>query len=276
MRWWDFHKSQWDNRGITDSDEGFAAFLEASRSRWERVGAHRMVSNPSFEETLRRQWEWKPTSRQLPDGQAFPAYKEAVERRLTSYHFTRPLQLKMNPRQQTEWTNWLEYLNYEQWWLEMLTAVAESLEEQYHQAWKRLLEAPWCPSREAMGSNSTNAASSSTASGFTQTRQRHPGAKTVNLAKELEAARADLDATNKTIDDFIRETASYRRAETAAYYQKLRVKWAVEEARLQGYFDRYMGLCFRRKRSHNILSRLSSMEGFNLEDFVTWLLLYYI
>lgn len=34
------------------------------------------------------------------------------------------------------------------------------------------------------------------------------------------------------IDDFIRETAPYRHAETAAYYQRLRVKWAVKEARL--------------------------------------------
>ena len=114
----------------------------------------------------------------------------------------------------------------------MLTAVAESLEEQYHPAWRKLLEARRCPSKKAMGSNNANVPSSSAASGSTQTRQRRPGARTVNLAKDVEAARADLDTTNKTIDDFIRETASYRRAETAVYYQKLRVKWAVEEARL--------------------------------------------
>lgn len=52
------------------------------------------------------------------------------------------------------------------------------------------------------------------------------------MAKKLKAAEADLDAINKTIDDFIQETAQHRHAETAAYFQKLRVKWAVDEARL--------------------------------------------
>ena len=30
-RWWDFRKSQWDNRGKGDDDQGFSAFLEACR-----------------------------------------------------------------------------------------------------------------------------------------------------------------------------------------------------------------------------------------------------
>ena len=45
---------------------------------------------------------------------------------------------------------------------------------------------------------------------------------------------------------------------------ELLAKVAVLSDYLQGYFDQYMGLCFRRKRSHNVLSRLSNMEGFNL------------
>ncbi len=231
MRWWDFRKSQWDNRGIGDGEEGFSVFLEASRRRYEGMGGRAMVSAPSFEQTVRRQWQQKPASRQLPDGPAFPAYREAVKRRLAPHHFIRPLQLKENPRQQTKWTDWLEYLSYEQWWLEKLTAVAEPLEEQYHQASRRLLEAPRCPSREAMGSNCTNAARSSAASGSTQTRQRRP-AKNVDLAKKLEAARAALEATNKTIDDFIRETVPYTHARKATYYQRHRVEWVVKEARL--------------------------------------------
>ncbi|KAI4183685.1 MAG: hypothetical protein LQ346_006262 [Caloplaca aetnensis] len=232
-RWWDFRKSQWNNRGIGDNEEGFSAFLEASRSRWRRTGAHAMVSASSFEETIRRQWQQKPASRQLPNGQGFSAYSEAVRRRLRSHHFTRPLQLKKNPHQQTKWTNWLEYLNFEQWWSEALTAVAESMvEEENHQPWKRLLEASRCPSREAKGSGGTSAIGSSAALGSTQTRWHPSGAKTDDLTKELEATRADLNATKKMIDDFIRDTASYRLAETAAYYQRLRVEWAVEEARL--------------------------------------------
>lgn len=87
------------------------------------------------------------------------------------------------------------------------------MEEHYHQPWKKLLNASQYPSREAMGEFLE-------ASGSKLIRQRRP-AKNADLAKELEVARAGLDGTNKTINDFIRETARYRRAKTAVYYQKL-------------------------------------------------------
>ena len=222
-RWWNFRKSQWDNRELGDSEEGLSAFFEASRRRYEGMGAKAMVSAPSFEETIRRQWQQMPPSRQLPDDQAFSAYRDAVKIRLMPHHFTRGLRLKKNPHRQDAWTNWLEYLNYEEWCLELLTATAESLEQQHQESWRRL--------RKAMESNSKNASGSSLTSGSTQARHR-PGAKSVNLAKELEAAQADRDASSKTICDFIRETEAYTRAQTAAYYQRHRVEWVIKEARL--------------------------------------------
>lgn len=224
MRWWGFRKSQWSNRGFGDSEEGLSAFLEASRRRYERMGAKAMVSAPSFDETIRRQWQRMPASLQQPDDQAFSTYRDVVKIRLAAHHFTQPLQLKKNLHQQTLWTNWLEYLSYEQWCLEMLTATVESLEQQYHQSWTRLLR--------AMELNSNNAASSSAASGFTQTRKCRPGVGAVNLAKELEAAQAARDVSNKTIYEFIRETKPYTHVQTAAYYQRHRVDWVVKEARL--------------------------------------------
>ena len=230
-RWWDFRKSQWDNRCLSDNEEGFSAFLEASRCKYEGAGWQVMVSSPSFEEATRRLWQHKPASRQLPDGQGFSAYIEMVKRRLNPYHFARPLQMKKNPRQQTKWTNWLEYLSYEQWWLEKLTAAAEPLEEQYQQARRRLLRSPWCSLREVVGSKGTNSASISVASGFTQARQRFLE-KNVDLAKDLATTRAALVATNKMIDNYVRETEPYIHAQTAAYYQRHRVEWVVKEARL--------------------------------------------
>jgi hypothetical protein len=53
-RWWDFRKSQWDNRGIGDSEKGLSAFLEASTRRYKGMGAQAMVSAPSFNETIQR------------------------------------------------------------------------------------------------------------------------------------------------------------------------------------------------------------------------------
>ena len=210
-RWWGFRKSQWSNRGLGDTEEGISAFIEATRRQWGRMGAKAMVSAPSFDETIRRRWQRMPCLQQ-PDDQAFSAYRDVVKIRLAAHHFTQPLQLKKNPHQQTVWTNWLEYLSYEQWCLELLTATVESLEQQYHQSSTRLLS--------AMDLNSNNAASCSAPSDSIQTRQRHPGAKTVNLTKEFEAAQAAGGASKKTI------------YEKAAYYQWYRVNWVVKEARL--------------------------------------------
>lgn len=71
MRWWDFCKSQWDSRGLGDSEAGFSAFLDASRRRYDAVGFKAMVSAPSFNETIRRLWQFMPASRQPPEGQTF-------------------------------------------------------------------------------------------------------------------------------------------------------------------------------------------------------------
>ena len=157
-RWWNFRKSQWSNRGLGDDEDGFSAFLEATRRRYEMIGAKAMLAAPSFNETIRWQWQHMPASRQLPDGQSFAAYKDAAEIRLAPHHFARRLQLKKNPLQQDVWPNWLEYLNYEKWCLESFTATAESLEQQFLESWSRL------SAREADGNvaSSRPVASSST------------------------------------------------------------------------------------------------------------------
>jgi hypothetical protein len=97
MRWWDFRKSQWDSRGLGNSEMGLSAFLEASKRKYEGMGAKAMVSAPSFEETIRRQWQQMPASQELPEVQTFSAYSKAIKIRLASYRFTLPLQLKGHP-----------------------------------------------------------------------------------------------------------------------------------------------------------------------------------
>ncbi|KAF1994017.1 hypothetical protein P154DRAFT_448666, partial [Amniculicola lignicola CBS 123094] len=206
-RWWDFRKWQWDNRGTADGDGGFSAFLAAERRMCERRRIE--VSDSSYEEIARRMWQWKPELRLLSDDQGFPAYKEAVKRRLALHNFNQPLQLMKDPRKQTEWTTWLEYLNFEQWWLERHVAAAEARERQYHQAWKRLLNA-------ALGSS----------------RIRQRGENTVALGKQLAAAQVDLDTAMKAINGFIRDTEPYRDAEITIYHQKNRVQWILKEARV--------------------------------------------
>ena len=47
------HKWQWDNRGKFAGDEGFSAFLESRKKRYLHKGELEMVSDPSFEATVR-------------------------------------------------------------------------------------------------------------------------------------------------------------------------------------------------------------------------------
>ena len=224
MRWWDFRKSQWDSRGLDNSEEGLSAFLEASRRKYEGMDLKAMTCDPSFDETIQRQWQRMPESQELPKGQTFSTYSHAVKTRLAPHHFARPLQLKRYPQKQTAWTNWLEYLSFELRCQETLIRAAESLDMEFHQARKRLLR--------AKQPDGNKAARSSAASDSTQTRQPFLGGKGATKAKELAAARADRDASQKSIGDFIQETEAYTQAHRAALYQRHRVDWVIEEARL--------------------------------------------
>ncbi|CAO1605261.1 hypothetical protein XANCAGTX0491_008783 [Xanthoria calcicola] len=222
MCWWNFRKSQWVSRGLADTEEGFRAFLESSKRKYEGMGAKEMVSEPSFDETIRRQWQQMPAS-QAPESQTFSAYHKAVKIRLAPYHFTPSLQLRKNPQKQAPWTDWLEYLSFELRYLEILTLSADSLEAEFDQSIRRLLR-----TRQP---NGNHAVTSSAGSDSTHSRQRRLGAKGVNMAKELAEAQADRDATRISIDNFVRETRPYTRARRAAFSQRHRVGWVIKEAR---------------------------------------------
>jgi len=236
-RWWDFRKWQWDNRG--NGDGGFSAFLASKRSAHERVGNSGWAYDSSFEETMLRMWQLKPELYLLSNYKGFPAYREAVKRRLAPYNFNRPWQLIKDVRKQSEWATWLEYLNFEQWSLEPHVAAAEAKERQYHQAWTRLLEAVRSLPKagtELHGTkdnfDSLNAATAAAALESSQNQHRHRNMETVALAKQLANAQANLDTAMKTIKGFIQDTAYYRRVEAAVFHQKNRVQWVLKEARV--------------------------------------------
>ncbi|KIH94196.1 hypothetical protein SPBR_06032 [Sporothrix brasiliensis 5110] len=139
-RWWDFQKWQCSQRGDPNGDGGFPLFLEARREMYERMDAHREVAHPMFEANTRRLWQLKPDLRQCGEDQTFSTYTAALKRRLASHNFNRSLQLRKDPGQQMESMTWLEYLNFEQWWLEKSTRALEAKEPRYSKAWKNL---PW-------------------------------------------------------------------------------------------------------------------------------------
>ena len=253
MRWWDFRKWQWDSRGLGNSEGVLSAFLEASKRKYEGMGSNTMASAPWFDETIRRQWQQMPASRELPEGQTFSAYRCAVKMRLAPHHFATPLQLKKYPQKQTAWTNWLEYLSFELRCLEILKLTTKSLDIDFLQAIKRLIRANQL--------NGNKAARSSVASDFAQTRQPSLGGKGATMAKELATALVDLNASQRSIKDFIQETEPYTRAHGAAFYQGHRVEWVIKEARLmESEMSRHRSTAKTKKRKQRDEKELSEPQ----------------
>lgn len=243
-RWWDFCKFQWHNRcpGSAEDGEAFTAFLEAERRIYQDIGAHEMVADSSFEETVKRLWQQKPAFQILPGEKKFAAYKGEVARRLAPYNFRQPLRLKKDPRQQRPWDTWLEYLVFEQWWSEKYDYdISVEVEDcKYNNAWSKILDqlARGAGSAQDKGSLQSDP---SEGSRFGQRRQSTKGVTTTaataaaadfnSLAAELHAVRAELDWTRQALGSFIRDTAAYQRKERAARQQRRRVQWVLAEAR---------------------------------------------
>jgi hypothetical protein len=224
-RWWQFRKSQWDSRGMADSATGFSAFLEACRRRYECSSGRAIVSEPSFNETIHRQWQGMQASLQEPiEGQTFAQYHNTFKIRLAPYCFTPSLQLRKDPQKQNAWTDWLEYLSFEVAYLERLNAVAESLEPDYLQSVRKV--------QSADEADRNSAAITSATSDSTHVRYRAVGEQRGNIPKGSAAGQPDYDASQKSIWNFVRETKACSRARRQALYQRHRVDWVVREARL--------------------------------------------
>lgn len=86
------HKWQWDNRGKIASKEGFSAFLEWRKKRYLHKGESGVVSDSSFEETVRQTWIYESRFFEHFGKDGFTAYACAVEKRLLSHRFTQSFQ----------------------------------------------------------------------------------------------------------------------------------------------------------------------------------------
>ncbi|KAF2014251.1 hypothetical protein BU24DRAFT_212315 [Aaosphaeria arxii CBS 175.79] len=224
-RWWEFRKWQWVNRGAT-GDEGFLEYLTSNRRRDTLRGELKKVCRDSYEESVRNWWEFMSKDRLLEE-QGFHAYQEAVKRNLAPFNFDN-LQLMEDPRKQTQWTTWLEYLNYEQWWLGKCVPAVEREEWQNHQAWERFLEAtrslpPFSEKELAFLDKSCP----DTVAAFTS---QHPVLKPMDYRYGI--TRKDLGSAVKAINDLTKDTERFRRADLVLCQQKNRVKWIIQEARV--------------------------------------------
>lgn len=70
----------------------------------------------------------------------FLDYAEEVKCRLVRHEFTQPFELDDDPEKQDKLTIWVEYLNYEYWWLDKYTNDIERLEPELDRLWQELVD----------------------------------------------------------------------------------------------------------------------------------------
>ena len=136
-RWEEFQKWQLGNRRQA---VGFPAYLAEKCREFERMGAAaKITAQPGFEQTVRHQWEVEYGHGQPQredhgndDDDAEPAfsrYAEAVRRLLMDHGFVQPFQLLADPKQQDQWTTYIEYLAFECSYLDRLAVAAQKLQQ---------------------------------------------------------------------------------------------------------------------------------------------------
>ncbi|KAF1994221.1 hypothetical protein P154DRAFT_624896 [Amniculicola lignicola CBS 123094] len=157
-RWQNFRIWQRDNRWIEDDDDGFPIYVEWCKDclkRYPGVGrdvAKKLAkladieSDPSIlkdEGWNRALWnrrEQQRLCREQHGGVEFADYVNAVKRRLARHGFTRPFELKEDPKQQDDLSTWIEYLGFEYWWLDRYTDTIDRLKPSYNKAWQMLVD----------------------------------------------------------------------------------------------------------------------------------------
>lgn len=108
---------------------GFSEYLDGKRREFERMGASEFTADPVFEQTVHHQWEdeYGRGRPQRDDDDAKAVlfrYAAAVSRLLMDHGFVQPFQLQADPKQQDQWTTYVEYLAFECFCLGKLAASA--------------------------------------------------------------------------------------------------------------------------------------------------------
>ncbi|XP_044719102.1 uncharacterized protein HRG_07667 [Hirsutella rhossiliensis] len=219
-----------------------------------------------FERQLQR-WQdfrkWQIDNRDLEDDDGgFPDYVEAVRRRLARHEFTRPFQLREDPKQQDKLTTWIEYLNFEYWWFDRYTKSAERLKPDHDKAWQELVDfnvlrpheteesvrtlasAMKAQAEDDRAKKAVQQAMSEAKKVYTLTQQDPkrldiPKAKRISMMKaatvKLNAAKARRESVkrrNDRVTAFVRATFDYVGAKKDAARHSILLPWVLEQVPL--------------------------------------------
>ncbi|KAI1118972.1 hypothetical protein F5Y14DRAFT_446779 [Nemania sp. NC0429] len=70
----------------------------------------------------------------------FEGYVAAARRRLRDHGFTEEFRLDEDPRRQDERLTWIEYLEFEYWWLDKRARSVETAQERHERVWEKIVE----------------------------------------------------------------------------------------------------------------------------------------
>jgi hypothetical protein len=201
---------QWGNRGSAGRDAGFAAFLASMKTDYLDKGELEAVADEdSFESMARRMWQYEQPKLTVSstNTERFTSYVRAMKKRLGSHSFTHPFHLSKDPREQDEWTTWVEYLNYIYWEINQDAATMRNSEPKYRRAMGELL----------LGGEEEHSL---------ETDQETP------LQQQLEAAKDALRNQCARLNRIRQDAKDYLTHEALVRRGQLRVEWVLEELAL--------------------------------------------
>ncbi|RMJ03711.1 hypothetical protein CDV36_014761 [Fusarium kuroshium] len=287
QRWQDFRKWQNDNRDREDDDGDFLAYIEQEKRRIKihclprsrdkqlaEIEADPSCLKSSWED---RQWERERQRRHCRERgcRGFHDYTEAVKRRLVRHGLTQPFELDEDPKNQDKLTTWIEYLNYEYWWLDKYTSDIERLEPEHDKLWQELVDKKIlrphetkefvrtaasgmeCEAEKDQAMKTVQRAESEAKRIYVSTQEdpkrlRIPKAKRISMLKhgteKLLAAKRRLEQVQSRsflIVQFVRATFDYDEAKRDAARHCVLVQWVLDQVPL---IEAEMNPCKANKR----------------------------
>ncbi|KPM39122.1 hypothetical protein AK830_g7449 [Neonectria ditissima] len=274
QRWQDFRKWQNDNRGREDDDGGFLAYIEQEKRRIKihclpRSRDKQLAEIEADPSCLKSGWNVQQSLRERQrclyrerGCRRFRDYAEAVKRRLARHGFTEPVELDEDPKKQDKLTTWIEYLNYEYWWLDKYTSDIERLEPEHDKLWQELVDKKTLrlhetkefvrttaspmerQNEEDMAWKTVQRVESEAKRIYVLTQEdpkhlRIPKAKRISMLKHgterLLAAKQRFEqirSRNHRIGEFIRATFDYDEAKRDAARHRVLVQWVLDQVPL--------------------------------------------
>ncbi|KAM0424860.1 hypothetical protein ACHAPT_009916 [Fusarium lateritium] len=232
-----------------------------------------------------RQWErWDQFCRhQLSvrsQPEAFKEHSARCQRRLANHSFAGSLHLEKNPSDQTELSQWIEYLCFEYFEYEKFLRHKRS-RPQYKEAWRNLISTKVLKPNEAQDDIETDEFAAECEKERTALRQAveiarsnilladrdmlDPSMKAPTAQRRLFEAQAELDSAIKEFDDFQlrknaiekykKATATYRDARSGAQRHEILLGWIRDQIPL---IEKKLGLS------------ISAEDGLDLQGGDIW------